>query len=148
MKKMNVLCLVFILVSVLSACNKTAITAEEFTSKATSLGFTVVDITEQYEGKTIAALIAIDSTKSYQIEFYEVANQSLASGMFSQNSEILNQIGSGTSTSASGSNWAFLSKTAGGAYGYASYINTTFVYAREPEEYKEAIKNVMKELGY
>ena len=128
--------------------SKTALTAQEFSDKATSLGFTVVDVTEQSKGQTVASLLAVDSTKSYQIEFYEVETQAQASGAFSQTHTMLDAIGSGVTLSSSGINWAKYSNTAGGAYGFVSYIDNTFIYVRAPQEYKKAIQAFMEVMGY
>jgi hypothetical protein len=100
------------------------------------------------EGNSVASLVAIDNTESYQIEFHEVASKFQASNDFSQNKTTMDAIGGGSSVSLNGNNWASFSKTVGGAYCFVSYIENTFIYARVPEEYKEAVKSVMKELGY
>ena len=150
MKKIGVLHLVFVLAFIVSACslNKAAITAQDFSTKATSLGFTVQDATDQMEGQTVISLIAIDSTESFQIEYHEVETQAQASSAFLQNQANLEGIHSGSTTSLSGVNWAKYTKTAGGAYGFVSYIDNTFVYVRAPKEYKQTIQDFIKELGY
>ena len=150
MKKMGFLCLALVFMFAISACalNKTAITAEEFTTAATSSGFTVVDETDQYEGKTVISLLAADSTESFQVEFHEVETQAQASSAYLQNKSTLDGIDSGTTISSNGNNWAKFSKTAGGAYGVISYIDTTFIYVRAPQEHKQAIQDLLKELGY
>lgn len=150
MNRIITVCFISVLLFAFSACSltKTPITADEFSSKVTSWGYTVHDATKQYEGQTLVTLVAIDSTQSYKIEFFEVSTQSQASGAFSQNKTTLDAIGSGTSSSASGKNWAAFSKTAGGSYGYVSYIGNTFIYLRVPEEYKQVVKDVVKDLKY
>jgi hypothetical protein len=148
--KTGFLALVVGLAFLFSACafNKKPITTQEFTSKVTELGYTVHDVTEQMEGNTVASLVAIDKTESYKFEFHEVATKFQASNDFSQNKTTMDAIGGGSSASFDGNNWASFSKTTGGAYCYVTYIENTFIYARVPEEYKEAVKAVMKELGY
>jgi hypothetical protein len=150
MKKIGILAFVLALVLVLPACSltKTAITAEDFSVKATALGFTVQSATDQMDGQTVNSLLAIDSTRSFQVEFHEVSTQSQASGAFLQNRSTFEGIGSGTTSSSSGSNWARYTKTAGGAFHFVSYIDNTFVYVRAPQENRQAIQDFVKELGY
>jgi hypothetical protein len=150
MKKIRILCFVFALTLAFSACSftKTAITTREFSSKAESLGFVVEDATDQMGGQTIASIVAIDSTASFQIEFHQVETRSQASGAFSENSSNFDRVASGTTVSANGANWASYAKTAGGTYYYVSYIDNTFVYVRTAEENKQAIKDFIKAIGY
>ena len=152
MKKIGPLCFLFVIVLVFSACalNKTPITAHEFSSKVNSLGFTVRDVTGQYEGQTVTSLVAIDSGENYQIEFHVVSTQAQANGAFNRIKNSLEGIGTGSgrslSRSFSGNNWASFSKTAGGTFGFVSYIGNTFIYAHVPEKYQKAVRDVIKEL--
>ena len=151
MKKVSIiLCAALILTLLFSACTmtKTPITTQEFTSKAKSLGFDVYDATEQMGGQTVASLVAISVAGNFQVEFHVLSDQAEASGAFSDNKINLDAIDSGSSVSASGNNWAYLGKTAGGAYYYISYIEDTFVYVRTAQENKQAVNNLMKKLGY
>jgi len=150
LKKINIFCIALVIILTFSACSlkKSPITAQNFTNKAESLGYTINNVTSQYEGSTVNSLLAVEDDKNFQIEFHEVETQAQASGAFSENKKDFDETGSGMTTSSSGSNWARYSKTAGGIYGIVSYIDNTFIYARVPEEHKQAVIDFFKELGY
>ena len=130
------------------ALYKTAITAREFSNKATSLEYTIIDATEQYDGLTAVSLAAIDGTESYIVVFHKVETIERAISAFAQNKTDLDAVGLGTALTLNGRNWGKFSKTTDEYYCYVSYIDNTFVYGRVPKEYKQATKNFIKEIGY
>jgi len=150
MKKTIIIGVTVLLALSLSACafQKTAITAEDFTRIATSLGYSVDDATEQMEGNTETSLLAYDEAQDFQIEFHVVSTRSQASTAYSENKAKFDGIGAGSNLTMSGMNWASYAKTAGGKYSYVAYIETTMVYVSAPEEYKQDIKDFISELGY
>ena len=125
--------------------NKTAITAEDFSAKATASGFSVVDVSEQYDGETVISLLAVDSTESFQIEYHLFENRFQASNAFYQNKATLNTNAAGSYSSFNGMNWASFYKTADGTYGFVSYIDKTLIYARVPQEHKQAVQDFLKD---
>jgi hypothetical protein len=139
-----------ILIFLVSSCslNKTPITAQDFSSRLIEKEFKIVDINQQNEGRTINALVAFDPTEKYQFEFYEFETQAQANSVFTDNSANIDRIGSGSSSSASGLNWAFHGKSAGGTYAYISYIDTTLIYVRADMEYRQKIRDIIKDLKY
>jgi len=150
MKKTNVLFLILSMVFVLTSCSltKNPVKSQDFSSKLTNLGFTIIDVSEQYEGNITKSLIATDPTENYQIEFYEFTTHEITKGVFANNEDAFDHFGSGTSASASGVNWAYRAKSDGKSYGHISYIGTTFVWVIAPDEYRQPIRDAMKELGY
>ena len=127
--------------------NRTAITAEQFTEKATDAELTVTDLTEEFAGLFVVVLSATDGAESFRIEFVETENQSQAGSLFSQNRIYLETIG-GIHTTVSGINWGRKTRTAGGEFFYVAYIDNTVVFAQAPGEYSDFIREFMRELGY
>jgi len=128
--------------------NKPAITSEDFSAKATSSGFTVVDVSEQHNGQTVISLLAVEGNESFQIEFYIFEENLQARNAFSQHKAKIDINPSGSYVSSNGNNWAKYAKTSGGTYSFVSYIDNTLVYARVPQEHKQATQDFIKELGY
>ena len=149
-KKTVFLSIVLMLVFVVTGCtlNREAITPQDFTAKAESLGFIVQDVTHQMGGQTVRSLIAIDVASIFQVEFHQVSTRVQASAAFIENQNNLTGIGTGTTSSRSGANWARFSTTSGGAYGFVSYIENTFVFARVPREHRDAVRKLVDLLGY
>ena len=152
MKNVHVFLSALFLILVLSACplRKSPMSAGDFSSKLTELGFTVIDmeIDEQYAARIIHTLLAIDPFEQYKIEFIEFYSQEDAKDVFSHNNTALDQIKSGKTTSLGSLNWKFRTKTYGGVYSHISYIGTTLVFVRAPVEYRQTIRETIKELGY
>ncbi|MCL2383057.1 MAG: hypothetical protein FWC79_02625 [Oscillospiraceae bacterium] len=150
MKKAGLLCMSLALVFILSGCtlNKTAITSEDFSEEARAAGFSVHDVTHQMGGDTVTSLVAIDNARGFQIEFHVVPTQAQASAAFAENRTNLDNIGSGTTVSTNGNNWARFAITSGGAYGFVSYIDNTFIYVRAPQEHRAVIREFVESLGY
>ena len=86
----------------------------------------------------------------YQIEFYELSNEENAISMHNTNKTKFESQKSNASASATASmnNYSTYSLTTNGKYKYLSRINNTLVYVDVDENYKDIVKDIMKEIGY
>jgi len=150
MRNTIVIIFILILTFVMSACalNKTPITAQEFYSKLSELGFNVNNIPEQQGGAVINAIIAVAPSGNYRIRFYEFTTQAHASEIFSTTSASFDQASSGTSSSLNGKNWASRTRTVGDEFAFISFIDTTFIMVGTHIEYRQEILDIMRELGF
>ena len=127
---------------------RTAITAEEFTSIADSLGFSVQDVSAYMHGNIIISLTATNYYGEFQVGFTEFEEAGPAYTAFNHNSSEFDRRNPGQGNAYSGQNWASFEKTAGGTYCFMIHIEETFVYVQAPEEHAEAISDFVRNLGY
>lgn len=156
MKKVKSLLSVLLCISiaiVFTGCtNKTAITADSFITSMTNLGYSVGDAAEQYSEyeHITSAHIAIDSTESYQIEFYEAINDEFANAMYSTNKQDFETENKDSSvrTSVEIGNHCKYTNVHDGKYIIISRIANTIMFAVVDAQYKTAVDEVFKALGY
>ena len=86
----------------------------------------------------------------YQIEFYKLSSEENAVNMYDTNkAKFETQKGNNaTSTNANMKNYSTYSLNSNGKYKYISRIDDTFVYVDVDENNKEAIRDIIKEIGY
>lgn len=132
--------------------NKTALNYENFKSKMEEKNFVIQDATSQMSDYNYInkVYIAIDSSNSYQIEFYELLDSDYASGFYNNNKNIFeqNKSSSAIETSISSGNNAKYTLTTNGKYKVVSRIDNTVIYVNADDTYKTEIKDILKELGY
>lgn len=153
MKKRFVLvCLCLLMLLSLSGCgSRTALTAEEFIAKAETFGYETADITEQYASYGIFADAAVaTSPDGFQVEFYVLNDEATAAGVFETNKADFDSLkGAGsTSTSVNLGNYSSYAVTSGGKYMYVSRVGSTLLYVSTESANKDAVKAIVKELGY
>ncbi|WP_288622158.1 hypothetical protein [uncultured Streptococcus sp.] len=130
---------------------KTSISANTFNTTMSSKGYVMTDTTSQfaqygdYMTKSYAA-----QKSGYQIEFYELSSIENAISMYNTNQQKFESQKSNRSTSSTASmkNYSTYSLTTNGKYKYLSRIDNTLIYIDASDDYKDAIKDIIKELGY
>lgn len=139
-------------VSTLLNREKDSITAEQFRSTMEQKNYIVEDATyqfSQYDYVTQVYLVA-DSSYSYQIEFYELSNESNAIGFYNSNASIFQSRkgNAAVETNESGKNFSKYTLLSGGNYMVVSRINNTVIYVDVTSEYEDTVKDILDEIGY
>ena len=131
---------------------KESITSEEFKSIMESKGYKIVEITSQYAqyGYIEKAYIATTNDRKYQIEFYTLSNDESAIYFYNTNKTIFENSKQGVTseTNAELKNYSKYTLNNNGKYNVISRINNTAIYINEDEQYKDIIKDLLKEIGY
>ena len=131
---------------------KEAISAEEFKSVMENKGYTIVDVTSQYAqyGYIEKAYIAITNDRQYQVEFYTLTDDEKAVYFYNINKTIFENSKQGltSETNAELKNYCKYTLNNNGKYNVISRINNTAIYLDVDEEYKDIIKDLLKEIGY
>ena len=157
MKKRKILLLIGIALTslfIVTGCgNKKSITAEEFESKLKEKNFIINDVkTTQFSDvpEISKGLVAIDETYNYQIEFYEFTSEENAISFYERNKLIFeNAKGSSSAyTNVDLNNYQKYTLITDGKYKVLTRINNTLIFINANEEYKDAIKKILKELNY
>ena len=141
---------IFTLISVFNK-EKTPMFAEDFYSIMEERGYTMTDATSQFDQYTNYIKKAyIAQNTDYQIEFYELSNEENAISMYNTNKSKFESQKSNVYSHATTNmkNYSTYALTANGKYKYISRIDNTMIYLDVDEEYKDPIKNLMKEIGY
>ncbi len=143
-----------LLVGVVALASKTkpSISATEFSTIMNSKGYKITDASEQfaqYEYVT-NAYIAGNKSLNYQIEFYELSDDTMAKSFFNQNkTNFENQKESvSAETNVNGKNYSKYTLTTGNKYKVLSRIDNTVIYLDVDNSYKEEVKNILSELRY
>lgn len=158
-KKVLIIVLVILAVLVGVGCifinvlnkEKTPITPEQFKTTMEENGYTVIDVTSQFEQYGDYMTKAYVAEKDgYQIEFFTLSSVENAIGMYSTNKTKFESLAGNASASytASMNNYSIYSITTNGKYKYVSRIDNTLVYVDEDTTYQDSIKTMLKELGY
>lgn len=130
---------------------KTALTDAEFKTKAESMGYTVHDISEQYaEYEQIETATLAQSEDGYNIEFYTLTSEKEAVSMFNLNKEKFKSYKSGSSseTSLNSKNSSKYVLISSGSFMCVSTVDDTLIYIDVDTEYKDAVKEFLKEIEY
>ncbi len=152
------ICLIALVVlfglALLTGCidlTKTSIDAETFKTRMEGLGYSIVDATNQFDSSLVNKVyIALDSTRSYQIEFYEQYSNEAAQGSFITNKTKMEnaKTSSSMSTSLTGQNYERVTQDSGGEYWVVSRIDNTFIFVNTNSANKDAVNNALESLGY
>ena len=131
---------------------KTALTADEFKTIMSQKSYQITDATTQFSNSNYINKVYVAGNKkiNYQIEFYEISDQSTAIEFFNNNETIFkNQKGSSAvETNVNGKNFQKYTLSTESKYKVISRIDNTVIYLNVDDNYKEEVKNVLKELGY
>lgn len=132
--------------------NKVAITSSDFKTKMEKEGYTIQEVTNQFDDYNYVskAYIALSSDSKYQIEFYKLSDSDNASSFFNNNKATFenSKSSSASETSISGGNYAKYTLTTNGQFKVLSRIDNTVIYLNVPDSYKSTIKEVLKKIGY
>ena len=153
MKKRGILlavvCLLVLFVTT-GCMNKKAITTSEFKTKMKDKGFTIVDVLEQFSEYQYVKEATVAKNDDYQLEFYVLSDDERANYMFNTNKQIFqNSKGSSSfETKNKMGNYENYSLTSVGYYMYVSRVNNTLIYLKVNESKKDAVIEIIKDLGY
>lgn len=153
MKKIKTLVL-SILVVLLSACslNKEAIDADKFKEKMRDNDYYVVNSKEQFNeyDYIIDSYIAINSDKTYQIEFYKLLDIDNSLAFYNYNKDIFDasRTSNSTYTDINLSNNNKYTLSTEDSYKVLSRIDDTVIYVNTDIKYKDEINSILKNLGY
>lgn len=153
MKKIKVLLLI-ILVVLLSACGikKEAIDEEEFNRIMTKEGFRISNVYQQVVGYGYFddAYIAVEKDGKYQIEYYELDEDSNALNFYNANKKIFEASKTDNSiyTNVDLPDNSKYTLTTKDSYKVISRIEDTVVYLDVDKKYKNEVNNILKKLGY
>jgi len=130
---------------------KTPISASEFNTTMKNEGYVMTDTTDQFARYGDAVLKSYAAQKSgYQIEFYELSTEENAISMYNTNKSKFEseKANVSSSTTSNMKNYSTYSLNTNGTYKYLSRIDNTLVYVDVDEDYKDDVKEIMKEIGY
>ena len=149
-KKILFLGLFLVSIFMITGCgNKKAVSTREFINITEQDGLTTVDVKDQFSDESVVeATIAYND--DYKLEFYILNSEASAKSMFSYNKNIFESRKSGISKYAStdiGNSSTYMLQS-GGYYMYLSRIDNTLLYVSVSEQYKDNVKEVIKDLGY
>lgn len=152
-KKIAVTLFLFIVLFSLTGCkNKDSITAQEFKSRMEKENFVLTDAKSQFSEYNYiqSVYVARDKDDEYQIEFYQMSDDTNAQNFFNTNKTIFeqNKSSSSSQTSKSVKNYSKYTLTSNGKYYVVSRINNTVIYASVDEEHKDDVKDILDELNY
>ena len=153
MKKFKFLGLLVVIILVTACGNKKEEIDEDiFVNKMTNEGFNIVNVEKQFEqyGYFEEAYVALEGNGNYQIEFYELENDSYAKNFYDTNKQIFEQSKTGASiyTNVDLNNTNKYTLTTENEYKVISRINDTVVYLNVKKEYKDEANDILKKLGY
>ena len=149
-KKIIFFSLLLVSVFMITGCgNKKAISTREFKNITEQDGLTTVDVKDQFSDESVVEA-TIAHNDDIKLEFYILNGEASAKSMFSYNRKIFEGRKSGASKFAStdiGNSSTYMLQS-GGYYMYLSRIDNTLLYVSVSEQYKDNVKEVIKDLGY
>ena len=131
---------------------KTPITANQFVTKMEEKSYITENAVDQFiqYDYVIQAYIAADEDYGYQIEFYELSDESTAMGFYDNNVTRFESRKSNSSaeTNINLKNFSKYTLLYGGNYMVVSRIENTVVYLNVDTAYKDEVNKILEELGY
>lgn len=131
---------------------KDSITAEQFKQIMEQENYRVVDARDQVAQFDIVdqVYLAVDSKYNYRIEFYQLENGVVAAVFYNKCVSTLKETkgSSVIDSNISGRNYSKYTLETNGQYSVVSRINDTVAYINADSQYKDAIKNILDEIGY
>jgi len=152
-KKIKTLMLV-VLVVLISACSskKEAIDVDRFKEVMRDNSYYVVNSKEQFSeyDYIIESYIAINSDKTFQIEFYKLSDVDNSIAFYNYNKDIFDASKTSNSvyTDINLNNNSKYTLTTDDSYKVLSRIDDTVVYVNTNKEHKDDIKSILKKIGY
>lgn len=129
---------------------KNSITTSSFYNNMSQKGYYVEDASYQYADYDYVKQIYVAANEDYQIEFYELIDDSYAMRFYNNNKTIFEESqGNGSAETSVGlKNYSKYTLSSNGRYMVVSRIDNTVIYVDADDQYRDDIKNVLKELGY
>lgn len=156
MKKLRSLILVLLcaaMLMTLAGCGeKTPVTAADFKNITEEMGYYHADATSQYAEHDYVSnvYLACKEDMSYQVEFYEFTNEPMAFQFYVTNKVLFSNSQKKPATEKENmfANYAEYELTTDGKYKALFYIDKTVVYIDVKEEYRPAVEEILKAIGY
>ncbi len=152
-KKITIAVVISILtLFILTGCgNKTAASIETFEQVSKEHGNEIIDITDQYQSyENLEKVIISKNTDDWNVEFYILNSEDSARSMFNLNKETFEKEKKDISSQSSSSfgNYETYTLTTGDYYMHLCRVDNTFLYVKVNKENKDAVKKLIKDLGY
>lgn len=152
-KTLGLLILIILLIT-LTACStsKKQLSVNEFKDLMRENSYYVVNSKEQFNEYDYIedSYIAIDSDKTYQIEFYKLSDIDNSIAFYNYNKDIFeaSNVSNSKYTDVNSSHSSKYTLTTEDSYKVLSRINDTVVYVNVDIKYKDEVKSILKKMGY
>lgn len=131
---------------------KTPITASDFYNIMSQKGYIVQEASNQVSSNYYIkqSCIAISEDYTYQIEFYELIDDSYATNFYNNNKSIFESSkgNAAIETNVGLKNYQKYTLSSNGKYMVVSRIGNTVIYIETADENKDTIKSILEEIGY
>jgi len=136
----------------LTGCTKTALTTDKFKTTLEGKKFELTDTYKQHEdeGNFKEATLA-KSESGYEIEFVVLDNEDRAKNVFGVKKKEYEDLRGNVASSqveTNIGNYNSYAVTSNGLYMYVIRVDSTVLYLKAEDKYKNEIKDLIKELGY
>ena len=132
--------------------DKTSITATSFKNHMEDKGYILTDANSQFEEYDYIkqVYIAVSNDYGFQIEFYELTDDSYAMNFYNNNKSIFESSkgSDATQTKVGLKNYSKYTLSSNEKYSVVSRIDNTVIYVNVDENYKDTVKDILDELGY
>lgn len=149
--RLKVFLLIMALSLLLTAClPREPITPDVFKETIEKLGYTAIDITDQYAAYPHIVRVFGCEDNGVHVEFLEIDNPNNAAAVFAGNKaqvESFKGIVSSSSYRRIG-NYEKYTLHTGGTYYHVKRVENTVVYAYSDESESRALDDIIKEMGY
>ncbi|NLN97469.1 MAG: hypothetical protein GX127_03610 [Eubacteriaceae bacterium] len=125
---------------------KSGMANDDFKAQMLEKGYEIVDATDKVNPNTIGA-VSIAIKDGYQIEYYVAHSVDKAQTVYDLNVSSFKEVDGEENNSQKG-NYSSYEKTSADTFYTISKVDNTFIYSVAPVEYKDEIKQVIKDLGY
>ncbi len=147
MKRFSLVCILFLISLLLTACGeKKTLTADQVSSKLSSNGFTVIDVTNQMEDKNISYVVSANNGR-FQIEYYVFVSEEEAKKAYESN-KIGFESNKNKGKEKTGETYQKYTRQLSDTYNLLTRVNNTLLYSSVNIEYKKDLNKVIKDLGY
>ncbi len=132
--------------------SKEAIESVMFKTKMEEKGLTIMDASSQFLSvpEIGQVYLALEKNNNYKIEFYEFSNVDYAISFYNTNKNTfeLTKGNASAETSVDLNNYAKYTLSSNGKYMVVSRIEDTVIYSSVDDQYRDVIKEILKEIGY
>lgn len=150
-KALAIILLSVVVALLLTSCkSKEPVTADVFKETVESLGYTAIDITEQYADYPSVLKSFGFEENDIHMEFLEIDNHDNATAFFNGNKAQI-ELYKGSASASSSVNMGSYQKytlKASEKYYLVERVSTTFIYAYSDKSESEKLDNIIKALGY
>lgn len=146
MKRIKVISLILVVI-LLSACSKVALTEKELDSKLAELNYSVVDVTNELEDASIKCVKTANNGK-YQIEYYIFKDKKLSKNAYKNDIKPLKENKKYKGKEKNKDNYDMYEQQTDDLYNKVVRIDNTIIYVSVGKLYKKDVKKTLSKLGY